>query len=246
MNLDELIENIDPDRGYARWLKVGNALFHAGASFETWDRWSSGSAKYSMAYARMRWDDFKGEPAVGIEALEELAAEGDSVRRAPWVKKLWACTNEAELRAVAADIQSELTIDAGDRVLLAKELQKAWRLRLGEEPRIKIIRQMIQPITRGRSDSAVAKAQKLFQQCLGHFGVTPEVVSVKHMLPVLSHVLGRQVTLVEVRRNLLLLGFHKYGIVRWREDNIRAYTVFRMERSEENSAEIREILDSYQ
>lgn len=241
MDIYELINRIDPDRGYARWLKVGNALRHAGESFETWDRWSAGSDKYSEAYARQRWEGFGSEPKVSIEELHEMATS-EPVRRAPLVRKLWACTNEAELRTVASEIQVDLSIEDGDRVLLTNELRRAWSAILGSSLPHPTAKQLV----RAQREMTMAKAHELFSKCCSYPGVTPEVVLTAPFLEAMAEVLGRRITGDEAKHLLLKAGFVRYGPISWRGLKTAAYVVFPRPRSVVRDLELVAIVEDYQ
>jgi len=66
----EVLSTLDPDCGYAEWLKIGAILHHQFQgdieACEMWDRWSSQSSKYSatgMYSCEAKWKTFKGSGA---------------------------------------------------------------------------------------------------------------------------------------------------------------------------------------
>ena len=245
MTTDELINKINPDRGYERWVTVGNALYHAGETFETWDRWSSGSVKYSKAYAEQRWLGFAHERPVSLEEVKQFATEEDSVRRAPWIRQLWAADTEEKLARVTAGIRADYLLEDGDRAILRRELQKAWRTNTGQVIIHNKAKQLIVSPKRARAVEVIEKDQELLGKCFGHLGVSPEVIAFPHLIVAMTKVTGRPVETAEARKFMSRTGYHRYGSVLWNGASVLMFTAFRVVYRKENHQELRLILASY-
>lgn len=75
MDIPYLLKGIPANAGYAKWVRVGHALFSAGQSFEVWDDWSKGSEKYPPGYAERVWRDFEKLPRLSAFELRNIALE---------------------------------------------------------------------------------------------------------------------------------------------------------------------------
>ena len=90
----ELLPHLDPNMGYAEWLRVGAILHHQFngdvEACELWDRWSAQGSSYtdSGEYScEAKWKTFKGSGAtlgsliflVGQARREEALANGDTI-----------------------------------------------------------------------------------------------------------------------------------------------------------------------
>ena len=90
----ELLAKLDPDMGYADWLKVGAILHHQFGgdveACEAWDRWSSTGSDYTATgdySCENKWRTFKGSGAtlrslifqVNQQARKEALARGEIV-----------------------------------------------------------------------------------------------------------------------------------------------------------------------
>jgi len=71
--IDEVMPHLDPDCGYADWLKVGAALHHQGEGdpewLAAWDSWSAGSGKYAEGVCEQKWDSFRQQRTSGKGAV---------------------------------------------------------------------------------------------------------------------------------------------------------------------------------
>jgi len=71
--VDEVLVHIDPDDGYADWLKIGAALHHQSGGdpdwLEAWDNWSSASGKWIEGQCSLKWDSFSTTRAGGRGAV---------------------------------------------------------------------------------------------------------------------------------------------------------------------------------
>lgn len=77
-DLVPLLDYIDPDYSYERWVQVGMALQSEGYSCAVWDEWSSKGAKYHEGECLKKWPTFKEEtetPVTGA-TITQLAKEG--------------------------------------------------------------------------------------------------------------------------------------------------------------------------
>lgn len=63
---EEALASIPPDLAYEEWMRIGMAAQAAGISFEYFDRWCAGSAKYEAAAIRTLWKSYN--PDKGITA----------------------------------------------------------------------------------------------------------------------------------------------------------------------------------
>lgn len=243
----KVLERIDPDRGYVRWCRVGNVLYHAGVGYEVWDRWSSGSRKYSEAYAKERWDAFAKEPALPLTVLDELATESEPVPRLPWRRRLLSALSEEALRGVADEIRADQTLDYHDRLHLAAELRKVWRLVTGIRLPAEVSRNMLlQQRRKGAAPTTRGKALSTLKRCIGQPGVTEEVVSQWHLLRAYTKLVEREAFKFEAVKLLDYTGFKRYGSVKWDGRECQVWTLFPYETSLENDAVLADILSSYQ
>jgi len=71
--MSEVMPHLDPDCGYAEWLKIGAALHHQGEGdpdwLAAWDAWSEGSAKYAEGVCEEKWDSFSQQRTIGKGAV---------------------------------------------------------------------------------------------------------------------------------------------------------------------------------
>ena len=90
----ELLSKLDPECGYAEWLKVGAILHHQFSgdveACEAWDRWSSQGASYTSTgdySCENKWRTFKGSGAtlrslifqVNSQERKEALAQGEII-----------------------------------------------------------------------------------------------------------------------------------------------------------------------
>ena len=73
-DLIPLLAYISPD-DYEVWYQVGMALKTEGYTWQDWDKWSSGSAKYHYGECEKKWDTFNGDGVTGAY-ITMLAKEG--------------------------------------------------------------------------------------------------------------------------------------------------------------------------
>lgn len=242
----DILSRIDPDRGYVRWCRVGNVLYHAGVGYDVWDAWSSGSVKYSETYAKERWDAFAKEPALPLTVLDDLAAESEPVRRSPWRDRLLAALSEEELRGMADEIKADQSLDYNDRMLLANEFKKVWLRVTGVRMMANTARDMLLQRKRGAAPITRARALETLQRCTGQPGVTDEVISQWHLLKALTNLAEREAFKFEAVKLLDYTGFKRYGTVKWDGRECQVWTLFPYETSLENDAVLADILSSYQ
>jgi len=241
----ELLSRINPDRGYAQWRRVGNALFHAGESFETWDAWSSGSAKYSRAYALGVWEAFRDEPRVPLTDLEEIATERVPGPRAVWSARIRAAASVDDLNKIVEELRLDRSVDDGDRELLARELATLWPY-FGERKRLGGLMMQLKPPALTLKEEIDDRAADLMWRCQAYRGVSPRVVSLSCLQEAMAEVMGRRVPPEKARRLLECLGFKYYGQSVWDGKHHRFFTPQAMEKTKENSNLLRFILNSYQ
>jgi putative DNA primase/helicase len=71
--IDEVLVHLDPDCGYADWLRVGAALHHQSGGdpewLDAWDNWSGASGKWVSGYCAEKWDSFSQQRATGRGAV---------------------------------------------------------------------------------------------------------------------------------------------------------------------------------
>ena len=71
--IDEVLVHLDPDCGYAEWLKIGAALHHQSGGdpewLEAWDNWSAASDKWVSGYCAEKWSSFNQQRATGRGAV---------------------------------------------------------------------------------------------------------------------------------------------------------------------------------
>ena len=71
--IDEVLVHLDPDGGYAEWLKIGAALHHQSGGdpewLEAWDNWSAASDKWVSGYCAEKWGTFSQQRATGRGAV---------------------------------------------------------------------------------------------------------------------------------------------------------------------------------
>ena len=90
----EILSKLDPNCGYADWLKVGAILHHQSGgdveALEMWDRWSQGGSSYTATgeySCENKWRTFKGSGAtlrslifqVNQQQREEALARGEII-----------------------------------------------------------------------------------------------------------------------------------------------------------------------
>jgi putative DNA primase/helicase len=87
--VDEVLVHLDPDDGYAAWLKIGAALHHQGSGdgewLDAWDNWSAASGKWVSGYCAEKWDSFSqqrpgGRGAVTLASLLHMTKDKREVR----------------------------------------------------------------------------------------------------------------------------------------------------------------------
>ena len=88
--IDEVLVHLDPDCGYADWLRVGAALHHQSGGdpewLDAWDNWSATSGKWVSGYCGEKWDSFSqqragGRGAVTLASLLHMTKDKRSVAK---------------------------------------------------------------------------------------------------------------------------------------------------------------------
>ncbi len=71
--VDEVLVHLDPDDGYAEWLKIGAALHHQSGGdpewLDAWDNWSAASDKWVSGYCAEKWGTFSQQRTTGRGAV---------------------------------------------------------------------------------------------------------------------------------------------------------------------------------
>lgn len=71
--VDEVLVYLDPDGGYADWLKIGAALHHQSGGdpewLDAWDNWSAASGKWVEGYCAEKWESFSQQRSTGRGAV---------------------------------------------------------------------------------------------------------------------------------------------------------------------------------
>lgn len=71
--VEKVLVHLDPDCGYAEWLKIGMALHHQGEAdpewLDAWDNWSAQSGKWINGYCSEKWSSFSEQRANGRGAV---------------------------------------------------------------------------------------------------------------------------------------------------------------------------------
>jgi len=90
--IEDLVDQLDPDIGRDEWIRVGMALHHElegdGEGFAIWDAWSSGGAKYPGEHSlQTQWDSFTrrvgpGQRQVTMASVKKMVADSQRVAQA--------------------------------------------------------------------------------------------------------------------------------------------------------------------
>ena len=139
--IDEVLVHLDPDCGYADWLRVGAALHHQSSGdpewLDAWDNWSAASGKWVSGYCAEKWDSFSqqratGRGAVTLASLLHMTKDKRDVAKldkrdvamAAVMAMVAACTDIRELQEkIAAGIAHTAEVSDVEREQIAVAIQ---------------------------------------------------------------------------------------------------------------------------
>ena len=139
--IDEVLVHLDPDGGYADWLRVGAALHHQGGAggewLDAWDNWSAGSGKWIEGYCESKWGSFSQQRATGRGAVtlasllhmtkdkrEVVKLDKRDVAMAAVMNMIEGCTEIRDLQEkIAAGIAHTAEVSDVEREQIAVAIQ---------------------------------------------------------------------------------------------------------------------------